>query len=258
MVYEIYKNLGLKVIIKINDRSLLTKYDTKILSSIDKLNKIGDKGVIAELKERGYSNAEETLSEIKGIKTSENLIEIESYYTKMGYPDNSLKFDPTLVRGLDYYTGLIFEVVLEKDENSSSLCGGGRWDEMIGKFTGLDLPAVGFAIGVDRTIEAMEEEGVLDVSKTETQVLVTIFNPELMDNSLEVTLQLRSVNIPSEIYLDPNSKLDRQLKYADQKGIPYVVIIGPDEAEKDMVTVKNLSDKSQETIPFSQLINKLK
>src|SRR6185503_19286493 len=150
-----------------------------------------------------------------------------------GYPKESLAFDPILVRGLDYYTGLIVEVVLKSNPTSSSLCGGGRYDKLIGRLSGNDLPAVGFAIGLDRTIEAMEEEGVLNTPKTTAQVLVTVFSPELIENSVEVSSSLRSNNISTELYLDQDAKLEKQLKYADLKGIPYVVIIGPEEAEKE-------------------------
>lgn len=255
---EIYKNLGLEVIIKINDRALLADIEPKYLAAIDKLNKIGETGVIQEMQEKGLSQGEakalfETVTQ---NQPTENLSEIIRLYEQLGYDKATLLFDPCLIRGLDYYTGLIMEVVLKSNPNSSSLCGGGRWDQMIGKFTGQDQPAVGFAIGLDRTIEAMIEAGVLAPVSSSTQVLVTIFSSDLINNSLEVVSRLRENNIAAEIYLDPHAKLEKQLKYADNKGIPYVVIIGPEEAQSGQVVLKNLAERSQEKITLETLVSK--
>jgi histidyl-tRNA synthetase len=198
---EIYKNLGLEVIIKINDRALLANIEPKYLAAIDKLNKIGEDGVIKEMQDKGLSadEAKALFETVTQNQPTDNLNQIITLYEQLGYDKNSLQFDPTLIRGLDYYTGLIMEVVLKNNPNSSSLCGGGRWDKMIGKFTGQDQPAVGFAVGLDRTIEAMMEEGVLETTGSSTQVLVTIFSPELVEKSLEVVSLLRSKNITNEI-----------------------------------------------------------
>lgn len=259
LVYEIYKELGLDILIKINDRSLLVNIEPIYLSSIDKLLKIGAENVLKELEGKGLSsqNALNTLNQIKSRKPSKNLDDIVELYTQLGYPKDSIKFDPTLVRGLDYYTGLIFEVVPKSDPTLASLCGGGRWDKMIGAFTGVDQPAAGFAIGFDRTLEAMKETGVLDILQTNTKVLVTVFSSHLIKKSLEIASYLRSKDINTEVWLDPNAKLDKQLKYADQKGIPYAVIIGPDEAEKNEVTLKSLKFQTQQKISLDELAQTL-
>ncbi len=259
LAYGIYKNLELEIVIKVNDRKLLEGIDSKYLSALDKLNKIGKDGVLQELIVKGLSESEakDLLNKFENLKPTENLKEVISLYENMGYPKDSLLYEPTLVRGLDYYTGLIFEVALGSDPNSASLCGGGRWDKMIGKFSGVDLPAVGFAIGFDRTLEAMEEAGLLNPNPTNTKVLVTIFSPELEEKSIEVTSRLRSKNINTEVWLDPDSKLEKQLKYADQKGIPYVVIIGPEEAQLGKLTLKDLKKKDQETLTLEDLLSQL-
>jgi histidyl-tRNA synthetase len=256
---EIYQNLGLEVIIKINDRALLANIEPKYLAAIDKLNKIGEDGVIKEMQDKGLSadEAKALFETVTQNQPTDNLNQIITLYEQLGYDKNSLQFDPTLIRGLDYYTGLIMEVVLKNNPNSSSLCGGGRWDKMIGKFTGQDQPAVGFAVGLDRTIEAMMEEGVLETTGSSTQVLVTIFSPELVEKSLEVVSLLRSKNITSEIYLDPKAKLEKQLKYADNKGISYAIIVGPEEAQSEQVVLKNLSKRTQEKISLIDLLTKL-
>ncbi len=260
LVYEIYREIGLEIIIKINDREELRDIPAKQLSSIDKLSKIGRDGVLNELGNRGLTTQDATklLDRIANLKPSDNLTTIINFFTEMGYPKAALEFDPTLIRGLDYYTGLILEVVLKSDPNSSSLAGGGRWDKMIGQFTGKDLPAVGFAIGVDRTIEAMEEAGISDTKLTSAKVLVTVFSMELGQVSIETANKLRQSDINTELWLDAETKLDKQLKYADQKGISYVIIIGPEEVEKKMITLKDLKNNSQQTVSLIEAIQQLK
>ncbi len=259
VVYEIYKSLGLEIVIKVNDRSLISDIEPKYLSAIDKLGKIDEQGVLDELSKKGMdkNEASKLLGKIQTLKPSSNLEEIIKLFTQMGYPENALQFDPTLVRGLDYYTGLIIEVVLKSNPNSSSLGGGGRYDKLIGKFTDSDLGAVGFSVGLDRTIEAMEEANLLDIMPTQTKVLVTVFSQDLLESSISLSTQLRAKNIPTEIYLDPNLKLEKQLKYADQKGIPYVAIIGPDEAKNSSVTLKSLKNQTQETLSLDEAVQKL-
>lgn len=259
LCFEIYKSLGLEVVIKINDRALISDIEPKYLATIDKINKIGKEGVLKELQEKGLNEKEasELFDKVSNLKPSEDLKEIIELFTKMGYPESALQFEASLIRGLDYYTGLILEVVLKDNPNSSSLCGGGRYDKLIGKFTGNELGATGFAIGLDRTIEAMEEKGVIDAGSTNSKVLVTIFNQELVEKSLEITSQLRSKSIPCEIWMDPSSKLDKQLKYANSKGIPYAIIIGPEEVEKNEVALKDLSTVTQEKLSLDELLKKL-
>jgi len=259
LLAEIYQALGLEVIIKVNDRTLFGDIEPKFLAAIDKLLKIGEDAVLEELVSKGMNSeeAKKTLESFKSFVPSDNLKETMELFEKLGYSQDLLEFDATLVRGLDYYTGLIIEVVLKSRPNSSSLCGGGRYDKLIGKFSGTDMAAVGFAIGLDRTIEAMEEEGVELPSATSTQVLVTIFSGEQEEKSLEVVSKLREGGISAEIWLDSGNRLDKQLKYADQKGIPFAVIVGPDEAEKNLVTLKNLEEKAQLTLSLDELVQKL-
>lgn len=259
LCYEVYRELGLDIIIKVNDRSLTLDVEPKYLAAIDKLNKIDKEGVLAELEEKGLSKneADKLFERIGSLKPSENLTQIIRLYEQMGYPKDSLLFDPSLIRGLDYYTGLLLEVVLKDDLTGSSLCGGGRYDKLIGKFTGNDLGAIGFAIGFDRTVEAMEKNGLLRQLKTETKVLVTIFSEDLVEKSLEVTSRLRSKNIKAELWLDPDVKLEKQLKYADLKGIPYAIILGPDEVKSSKLTLKNLKAMTQETLSLDEVIQKL-
>lgn len=261
LAYEIYSSLGLDVVIKINDRSLLSDFTPRHLSSIDKLNKIGTDGVIAELSSKGMTGVEaaRALGKINALTPSPNLEETINTFTKMGYPADALKFDPALVRGLDYYTGMIMEVVLKEDLNSQSLAGGGRYDKITGQFTGMDIPASGFSIGFDRTIEVMSEKKLLSQTTTNTQIMVVFNSQSFESKALQILSQLRKSGINSEIWLDPNTKLEKQLKFADLRGIRYVVIVGlqPDELVEEAM-LKDLKQRTQETIKISQIVQKTK
>ncbi len=260
LAYEIYRSLGLDIIIKVNDRSLLAEFEPKYLSAIDKLNKIGVTGVMQELEAKGLSGAEaaNALNKIKSMKPTPSLQQTINEFKGAGLPENVLVFDPTLIRGLDYYTGLIMEVVLRSDPTGSSLCGGGRYDKMIGKFTGVDIPAVGFAVGFDRTVEALEAAGLVQPIPTKTRVLVTMNSDSALPKALQALHALRASGINSEIWLDPTTKLEKQLKYTDIKGIQYAVVAGlmPTEGA-DEVIIKDLHGRTQETAKISDLPSKI-
>ncbi|MBI2315012.1 histidine--tRNA ligase [Candidatus Daviesbacteria bacterium] len=258
IVYESFKKLNLDVKIKINDRSIFEGVNPIYLPTIDKLNKIGKEGVIKELKDKGELNPEEIFKKVSSMIPPENIVNIMRTFQEMGYSVNILKFDNTLVRGLNYYTGIIMEVVLASDLNSLSLGGGGRYDNLIGMFTGQDIPAVGFAFGFDRIMEAMDQLNLFPEGLTTAKVLVTVFSPDLLDKSTKLSSNLRSQNINTELWLDPNAKLEKQLKIADQKGIPYVVIIGPEEASSNKLTLKSLKTKEQQPLTLDEAIQKLR
>ena len=241
--------------ILINDRKLLSNISTKSLTILDKLDKIGEENVRKELKEAGES--ENLIDQAKAFKASVNLTEIKDQVSKLGVSEDLIEFKPTLVRGLNYYTGIIYEIEIE-GYSAGSVCGGGRYDNLIGTFAGRQIPAVGFAFGFDRLMEAMEELKLFPTNLTTTRVLVTVFSKDLKDKSFEIAQMLRNKNVNTEIWLDDDAKMEKQLKYADKKQIPYVVIIGPDEARNDTVTVKNLATREQKTIPLGQLTDLFK
>src|SRR3989344_340204 len=249
------KNLGFKdSIMEINDRSVFDGLDTKFISTIDKLKKIGPGGVIKELMERGKTVEEATLilDSIRVKEPTQTLNQVFSYLEILGFEKNKdFKYEPSLARGLDYYTGTIFELV-SPEYSGLSLGGGGRYDKLIGQYSGIDTPAVGFSFGFDRLIEAMAQLNLLPENSSFAKVLVTVFSPELLEKSIEVYSRLRSNNIPTEIWLDPDSKLDKQLKYADQKKIPYAIIIGSDEAKQKKITLKDLSKKTQKILTLDE------
>lgn len=258
-----------KFTIRINSRQVLfaimeksgipkEKYLT-IIQSIDKLDKKPEKEVASELAEKGCNPTMVTniFQNLKGAVMDGNLNQIFDYLEKFKVPVDSYKFDPTLARGLDYYTDAIFETVVTEPK-IGSITGGGRYDKLIGQFTGTDTPAVGTTIGLDRVCDVISETNLWpNLPKATTKALITIFSPELLGKSFAINSLCYQSKIPVEIYLDPAVKLEKQLKYADQKGIPFAIIIGPEEAAKGLVTIKNLSTKSQKTIPQDEVIKEL-
>ena len=237
----------------VNDRTIFDdlKLTKKEITVIDKLEKIGEEQVLNELERK------DILDELEQTKPTERLWKIFEALKKLGYRENvDFRFDPYLARGLDYYTSTIFELKSSL-YLAGSLAGGGRYDNLIGQFTGRNEPAVGIAFGFDRMIEAMDELKLLPSIKTQTTALVTIFSTDLLGSSLSLTSSLRSEGIDTEIYMDAEAKLDKQLKYADKKGIPYVIIQGPEEVSKNVVKLKNMATKEQEELTVGQIIRKL-
>ncbi len=251
------ENIGFKnFTVKINDRELFEGLPNSVISTIDKLPKIGKEGVIALLKNQSYSEfqASDILKKVTESSPTEKINKLFDLLEKLGVSNSRYAFDPSLARGLDYYTGLIFEVEVE-GYTSGSVGGGGRYDRLIGNFSDNTVAAVGFSFGFDRIVEALTDEKTLIQDTQGTQVLVTIFNDELLINSLEAVSFLRDNGINTEIFLDSEAKLDKQLKYADNKKIPFALIIGPDEANKDLVNIKNLNTAEQKQIKLKDVVS---
>lgn len=268
---EALQALGFKSFkIKINSRPVLFKMMEQAgvepdrylqaIQSIDKLDKKTQSEVEVDLADKGFKKEviKNIFDQLKVAEPNDNLREILALLPKLGVSEDNYVFDPSLARGLDYYTGVIYEAVVTEPK-IGSIIGGGRYDKLIGTFTSQDVPAVGTSMGLDRIVDVITELKLWPESKmATTKALVTIFSPQLLDESLKLESLLKKQDISVEIYLDPNAKLEKQLKYADQKGIPYVVIIGPDEAEKGLVTVKNLQSKTQVTVPAENIVDEIK
>lgn len=255
IINDSFEALGFKDFsILVNDRSSFSDLPQKAIIAIDKLKKIGTDAVKKELEALGVKG--EKLDELTNAKIPENLEKIIAASEEFGVDKTRIQFEPTLARGLDYYTGIIIEVEI-KGYSVGSVGGGGRYDNLVGMFAGRQIPAVGFAFGFDRIIEAMSEQKLFPETLMGTQVLVTIFSPALLDNAIEACYKLRASGITTELYLDPNAKMEKQLKYADQKGILYAVIIGEEEAKNNKATLKNLKTRSQNTASLSDIAKEL-
>jgi histidyl-tRNA synthetase len=182
---------------------------------------------------------------LEGVAELEEMV---GYLEALGISEEYYPIVPSMVRGLEYYTGPIYETIVEEPK-IGSITGGGRYDELIGVFMDYSYPATGTTIGIERIIDAMEELDMFppEVGKTVAQVLVTQFSPDMVTESLKVARDLREAGLNTELYFE-NDPLGDQIRYALKKEIPYVVIVGPDEVAAGQVAIRNLRLKQQETV----------
>lgn len=168
------------------------------------------------------------------------LLTICSALDVMEIPEGMVVLDPTIARGLDYYTGPVFEAVLTDAPSYGSVFGGGRYDGLVERFIGKKIPAVGASIGVDRLLAALEELGLTDLAPATAQVVVTVMEKDRISDYLQITRELRNAGINTELYLGEERGLGKQLQYANRLGIPVGLIIGGNEFDTGEVTVKDL------------------
>jgi histidyl-tRNA synthetase len=271
--HEILKALGFDNFrIRLNHRSILAgvieycgvEKDKagKVTAALDKFEKIGRSGVIEELKSRGVSKSvcdrlmpffdirgdnravldrletflEKSETGTRGVKETRQLLDCLKLAE---LPESACSLDLYLARGLEYYTGPIFESVVDRPK-IGSLTGGGRYDRLIGMFLGREIPATGTTIGFERIVDVMTELELLQEAGGNTQVLMTIFNPDTESHSIRVASKLRKAGVNCEVYLEEQDSLREQIGYANSKGIRLVVIIGPQEAEQQQALLKDL------------------
>lgn len=287
MLHEVFRDLGITgFVVKINNRKILAGIaeaigaagKEAILSvAIDKLDKIGKEKVEAELMERGFSEENiRNLQPLFSLENTENLFlylkewlshsptgllgvqELESIWNlvkDLGLEQAQIEFDPSLARGLSYYTGAIFEV---KALNVSigSISGGGRYDNLTGSFGVPGMSGVGISLGVDRIYDVMEELSLFpsELSYSSTRVMVTNFGEETLKSSLGLLSLLRANAISAEIYPD-TAKIKKQFEYADRKGIPFVLIAGPEEIAQKTFLLKNMITGVQTPVTGDTLIS---
>ena len=280
VMYQVFKTLGFpNFVIKFNSRRLINsildslnipkKDQVAVVRILDKLEKIGSQEVLKEWSSFINEKTARDLLKIVDIKGSnaDKLEVLKNYQTNeieelikiCGYskiPESNLKFDPTLARGLDYYTGVTFEICLP-DLDIGSVCGGGRYDDLCGLFTDKKLSGVGVAFGFDRIILAMEEIGMFKNIGLNSKVLVTYFDESTLQNSIEIANELQDADINTEIYFQPD-KIGKQIKYADKKSIPFIVLCGPDEVGNNEVKIKMMNTGKEKTIPKNQVVSYLK
>ncbi|MCP4631849.1 MAG: histidine--tRNA ligase [candidate division Zixibacteria bacterium] len=178
------------------------------------------------------------------------LEQIHKFLESSDIPDKSAPIDVSIARGLDYYTGPVFEAVLtgKKTSRVGSVMGGGRYDNSIGRFTGVDTPAVGASIGVDRLMAAMSKIGALETKPSTADILVTVMMPEKLTDYAKTASQLRLAGFKTELYVGNAKSIGKQLKYADRQEIPIAIIIGEDEFENGEISIKDLRKIKTEKI----------
>lgn len=256
---DTYLKIGFKKpIIIFNNRDLMKDLPYEAIVTIDKLKKIGPDGVIAVMKSKGIekTKAKQYLEFVQTMKPDNTIRTIISYLEKSGFSNEFYRFEPTLARSFSYSQGPIWEIVID-DYTVGSVGGGERYDGMMKRLTGLDIPATGIAYGFDRTVEAADQLGLIPLMKI-TNVFVTVFSPELQDVSVNTSRVLREADINTELYPDATVKLEKQLKYADKNGIPFVIVIGPDEAKRGVVQLKNMKSRESKEVKLEELISIVK
>ncbi len=269
------KELGLmpaEVKIKVNDRKLLQgkledlgieeKKIVPVFRLIDKVDKVSRKDFFEMGQEAGFSDEQTeailgVIEEKNAYLDSPRLLRVFELLKKYGVSEY-VEYEPRIVRGLEYYTGVVFEAWDTRGEFRSIL-GGGRYDNLTAEVGGREkIPGTGFASGDMVVAEVLRAYGKYPALKTNpTQVLVTAFSVELLTPSIELANKLRGSKINTEVYLEAGEKLDKQIKYADKKGIPFVAILGPEEAKNEAVALKDLKTGEQKNIPQAQLPKQL-
>lgn len=225
--------------------------DPEALSQLDiMLNLPGTNGNKLEALKKLFQHSEIGL---KGVKELE---ETFRYTDKLGLVNNNLVFDPTLARGLSYYTGTIYEVK-PTSIKMGTITAGGRYDNLTGIFGLKDVSGVGISFGIDRIYDTLEELNLFPNENQETtQILITNFDPESADYALGLLAQLRKANINSELYPD-STKLKKQMSYADKKGIPFCLMVGSREIETGIFVLKNMGTGEQKSLEFDAILEEL-
>lgn len=258
--YSIYRDLRLSdIVIELNDRNTLidtlSPYATgavtvaSIIQSIDKLDKQSEQEVIVELVAKGLNaeDAKNCLESIKNANPSQSLTEIVQTAISLGVKESALRFNPTLARGLDYYTGMIFEGKIAGF--TGSVGGGGRYDRLIESLGGPSIPAVGFGIGFDRTVEVCVERGLINNAQT-TKVIVINQADTVSKSVLDAVTKLRAKNISAELYPEPFPKKEKPLKYASSKNIPFALLVAQDGS----MVLRNLTSREDQTLPLDEIV----
>jgi histidyl-tRNA synthetase len=286
VINDLFEQIGIeRFTIRVNNRKvlngLLEKCDLQqhavgILRSLDKLDKIGRDAVAAEMVERvgiPAASAAQVLdmAQLKGPPSEvlaalepmlagsatgelglQNLRELFKSVDACGWPAGRVSLDVAIARGLDYYTGTIYETLLGDLPEIGSVCSGGRYDNLADLFTAQQLPGVGASLGLDRMLAALEELGRTQKSSTPAPVLVTMFDADRVSDYLQMGRMLRKAGIGTEVY--PEAKnIGKQMKYADKKGFRLALIAGGDEFAAGQWQVKDLKNGTQTSVSTAQL-----
>lgn len=273
---EYFKELGLtpeEVVIKVNDRSYFETFCQEInipqekvnplIRLIDKKCKMSGTWFEDSLKELGIS--EEQISKLNEFLQNKDYTKspwLNQLFKALALYQGVLdyvKFDSMIARGFEYYTRTVFEAWDKTGGLKRAIFGGGRFDDLTETLGGERLPGVGMAPG-DVPIQVLLEQlyKMPNLKPKSSKVLVTVFSSELLEKSIQVANKLRQSKIDTESWLEPDFKLEKQLKYADQKSIPFVVILGPDEAASEKVVLKDLTLRTQETLSLDEAVKRLR
>ena len=290
IIYNTFKSLGFdNFTICINNRKVLSGFFTylnlqeknsDILRIIDKLNKIGIEAVKEELEKLGIKeadiskiielikitgDAEAKIASLKhlGINTSDfiegvnELEKIVKYIRLFGVPEENFKIDLTIVRGLDYYTGTVYETLLNDHKELGSVCGGGRYDNLAEFYTDKKLPGVGISMGLTRLFYKLNEINAINANKKSIAEVLVIPMIEDISVPIKIATELRNSGINTEVYVN-NKNIKGKFNYANKLQVPYVIVIGEDEIVSNKFSLKNMETGEQELLAVEDIIRKLK
>ncbi len=290
IIYQVFKRLKFgPFCIRISNRKLITGLlsaldvadkSVDIMRVIDKIEKIGKKDVQKTLEDMGIEGGviskifnfleirgttSEIISALRNMEISNEqfqvgINELESVMSnilKLGIPLEYFCIDLSIARGLDYYTGTVYETVLTDYPNLGSVCSGGRYDNLAEKYTNQKLPGVGISIGLTRLFSQLKDAGLIETGQSTTANVLVIPFVEDLSISMKIASELREKGIPTEVYFE-DAKFNKKMSYADKLGIPFVVIVGEDEVNSGFYTVKDMKTGEQTKVPIDQIYQKVK
>lgn len=291
VIYDTFRNLGFeRFTICINNRKVLngmfeylflSEKSVDILRIIDKIEKIGKENVIKELKEIDIEeNKIDTIMkflEISGtsdekIESLKNLgidnetfnlgvCELETVIKQIRMhkvPEKNFTVDLSIARGLDYYTGTVYETFLDDYKKLGSVCSGGRYENLAEHYTDKKLPGVGISIGLSRFFYQIDKENIIEnENKAIAKLLVVSMDESQIEYALDTAAKIRNAGINTDVFLE-DKKLKAKFKYADKLHIPYVAVIGEDEMRSNTVTLKDMNSGEQKTVPVEEVINEIR
>jgi histidyl-tRNA synthetase len=291
VIHDLMKALGFERFqVRLNNRLLLNglleemglaEFAVPILRVLDKLPKVGHEAVLKEMVEKTGLRAAQgdqvlELASMKGANTeildrlqadfgnnakaNEGIVRLKqllSVAVTSGIPEERIRLDLSICRGLDYYTGTIYETFLLDKEDIGSVCSGGRYDNLAGLYTRQALPGVGASLGLDRLLAAMEEMNLLPKVSTPAPVLIVQFTAERLGEYQRLARKLRAEGIGVEVFPDAK-KVGQQLKYADSKGFQFAIIAGGTEFEQGVWKLKDLTKKEEQTMAEAQLVEAIR
>jgi histidyl-tRNA synthetase len=289
IIGAIFRRLGFeRFTVRINNRRIfnglfaglgISRYSASVMQSIDRLEKIGRDMVKEELLEIGIDagiadrvlefvtiegSTDEIMTRLEAMKISDaefvrgvaDLREVVSLIRALNMPESNFVIDLTIARGLDYYTGTVFETRLDDFPEIGSVCSGGRYDNLAEHYTNRTLPGVGISIGLTRLFDQLNKRHVIKIgASTPTQALVVPLMPDLSP-SLDLASRLRESGISTEVWFGDN-KIKKSLGYADKLGIPFAILLGTDEIEKGGFSLKDLKTGQQQQLKFEALLKAL-
>lgn len=290
VIYHTFKLLGFDdFTIRVNNRKLLNGFFAnldltgeapEIIRIVDKIEKIGTENVCDCLKDlkteeekiekilsfiQITGNTEQKLEQLEQLKITNELFieglkelkEVAEYVQLFGVPEENLCIDLTIARGLDYYTGTVYETILNQHKEIGSICSGGRYDNLAGNYTNKKLPGVGISIGLTRLFYILNEMDLIKPQKKSIADVLVLSMGDDISKIIPIATSLRQNGINTEVYLN-DKKIKTKFKYADKLQIPYVIIIGEEEIEKTMVSLKNMITGEQNQMPLEEAVEIIK